>query len=230
MWSPLCGLWSQDFTSDWSPEESSRRLQQGKVTICVTAGHLQQQPHSPPHLFSGRASGEVSIPTGQTVAPGLSHQHQRWKRHHSGSFSYDLTDNLKLFLMSHEAESLVFSPHQVLIHLKRTLSRGECRGQSRSRNWWPMFTLCISLLRGSVPGAGVQADGSETLHPVSKWDRRSEGPAAAAGVCVGTTWTHGACLPFLISPFFFCSSSELWDAQRRQRYVAIGNPEFRVRV
>lgn len=34
----------------------------------------------------------------------------------------------------------------------------------------------------------------------------------------------------VISPFFFCSSSELWDAQRRQRYVAPGNPAFCVRV
>lgn len=108
----------------------------------MTAGHLQQQQHSPPHLFSGRASGEVSISTGQTVAPGLCHQHQRWKRHHSGNFSYDLTDNPTLFLMSHEAESLF--PHQVLIHLKRTLSRGECRGQSRSRNCWLMFTCSAS--------------------------------------------------------------------------------------
>lgn len=228
MWSPLCGLWSQDFTSDWSPEESSRRLQQGKVTICVTAGHLQHQQHSPPHLFPGRASGEVSISTGQTVAPGLCHQHQRWKRHHCSNFSCDLTDNPTLFLISHEAESLF--PHQVLIHLKRTLSSGECRGQSRTRNCWPMFTRCISLLRGPVPGAGFQADGSETLHPVPKWDRRAEGPAAAAGVCVGTTWTHVTCPPFLISPFFFCSSSELWDAQKRQRYVTLGNPGLCVRV
>lgn len=49
------------------------------------------------------------------------------------------------------------------------------------------------LLRGSVQRAGVQADGSETLHPVPERDRRAGGPAAAVGVCVCTARTRLTC-------------------------------------
>lgn len=80
----------QDLITDWSPEESSRRLQQGKVSGRVSVRGRGQLSAS--HLFSGGASGEVSISPGQTGAPGLSHQHPRRERHHSRNFLLDLTN------------------------------------------------------------------------------------------------------------------------------------------
>lgn len=106
----------QDFVTDWSPEESSRRLQQGQVSAGPPGPPGPPGPRPPSHLLAGCSSGEVPLSAGQNVAPGLGRQHPRRERHHSRKVIQDLTP-----APSHDK---VF-PRQVLIHLRRTLSKGE---------------------------------------------------------------------------------------------------------
>lgn len=85
---------------------------------------------------------------------------------------------------------------QVLIYLKRTLSKGESTGPDPgSVNPNPgsgpvLLALVLVVFRGFVSGAGVQTDCFETLYPLPDRDQRPEAAAGTAQVSDHTCQSH----------------------------------------
>lgn len=118
----------QDLIGDWSPQDTVKRMQQGKVwgggclrvpVLCVYADCACLRAYAP-----GGVPGALPLPAGQNAAAGLVGGHSRRKRHHGGKAGGaasvgDFKVDCKLFSAGFNFSEKEFEQRSVLLPLPR---------------------------------------------------------------------------------------------------------------